>query len=446
MISLNPTTPTSGSGIDVTSVVNQLLDAARAPERIWQDQQTQLSLAATSLTSINTGLSTLAEKVNALRDILGALTSKTVTSSQANIATATADPSAVSGIHTLVVNNLASTGSFYSEPVASSSTPLGLGTLSLNVGGAPAQDIVVDSSNNTLDGLTSYINSRDFGVNASLLQDLNGARLVLVSKTSGSAGDLLISANSSSLVLQHSATGLDASFTLDSVPLNSATNTAGSILPGVTLNLLAAAPQTPVILNIGPDAGAVTQAINDFVSSYNSVMTAINNQFAVSGSSNTAGPLASNSSLRALQSSLLADVTFSVSGNSSFVNLASLGINMANDGTLSVDNSALSTAISSHFSDFQSFFQSLGSGFATHFSTDLQSLTDSTAGVLNLELTQNKSNQSTLTHQINDLEDRLVVRQQELVKEYSQIDALLRQTPLILAQIQAQLGYTTSTK
>ena len=55
--------------------------------------------------------------------------------------------------------------------------------------------------------------------------------------------------------------------------------------------------------------------------------------------------LAGDSSLRSLQSSLLADATYSLAGNNGLVNLASLGVNMNDDGTLTVDNTKLTNVI-----------------------------------------------------------------------------------------------------
>ena len=124
------------------------------------------------------------------------------------------------------------------------------------------------------------------------------------------------------------------------MPLSSTTNTVSSPLPGVTLNLLAANPAKPVTISVGPDTAGITQAINDFVSAYNSAIGSVNSQFKASANSG-AGPLANNSALRSLQSSLLSDVTFSVTGNNGVVNLASIGIDLQNDGTLSVDSSKL---------------------------------------------------------------------------------------------------------
>jgi flagellar capping protein FliD len=61
-------------------------------------------------------------------------------------------------------------------------------------------------------------------------------------------------------------------------------------------------------------------------------------------------------------------------------------------------------------------------------------------GVLNENLSEIKSQQATLSSTISDFEDRLAARQQQLITEYSQIDAMLRQYPVTLQAINAQLA------
>lgn len=443
MVNLNVNQSNQGTGIDVTSVVDQIIFAEQAPERLWQKQQLALAAQASSLNSLSSGVNALKDKVFALTDLSGAFSAQTATSSQPGLVTATAQSGAITGVHTLLIDHLATVSSYYTDPVESSSTNLAHGTFTLAVG-TGSNDITIDASNDTLDKLAAYINAHDYGAQASVLNDADGARLALVSKTSGVPGDLNVTANNTALVFHKSAAGVNAGFTLDGVPLSSSTNTVTSALPGVTLNLLAAAPATPVTLTIAHDTARITQAINDFVSAYNSVFRSINSQFKADAAS-SAGPLASNSSLRSLQNALLSDVSYSVAGNNGLVNLASLGINMQNDGTLSVDSTKLSSVLSSQFSDVQTFFQSASAdGFGKHFASDLTSLTSPTTGLLSLNLNENTSNQKVLTKQINDFEDRLTFRRKFLIDQYSRVDAMLRQYPLFLAQITSQLGVLSS--
>src|SRR5580693_8791817 len=80
-ISLNPSTLLSGQGINVSSLVNQILSESDGQLTEWQNEQSTLQTQAGDLTSINTDLSNLATTVQALADPLGALTSLSATSS-----------------------------------------------------------------------------------------------------------------------------------------------------------------------------------------------------------------------------------------------------------------------------------------------------------------------------------------------------------------------------
>jgi len=362
-----------GSGIDVTAIVDQLIYAEQAPERIWQQEKITLAAEAIALNSLNSGVSALKDKAFALSDLTGVFAGLTATSSQPNLVTASAQSDAATGVHSVVVKNLATVSSHYTDPVANSSTTLAHGTFTLAVGQS-SKTITIDDTNDTLDKLAAGINAGDYGVQASVLNDADGARLALVSKSSGTPGDLGVSANSTGLVFHKSADGVNASFTIDGVPLSSATNTSTGAIPGVTLNLLGADPNTPITVKVSHDTAGITRAVNDFVSAYNSVIKSINQQF-TTDTSGRAGALAGNSALRSLQSSLLSDVAYSVAGNNGIVGLASMGIDMQNDGTLSVDSSKLNDTLTTNFSAAQSFFQSATAGsFGANLTSDLNSL------------------------------------------------------------------------
>ena len=442
----------SSSGNDVTAVVDQILYADRAPERLWQAQQATLTSQAGALTSINTDLSDLSTKLNSLKDSFGVVSGKSVTSSNSGILTASAQNNAISGNHTIVVSKLASTATYYSDVLPSDST-FAAGQISLQVGQGQATPITIDSTNNTVSTLATYINGLDLGVNASVMNDVSGSRLVLVSNAGGVAGDLTLSGqlnvtSTGTPVNFTKITGQDAQLTVDGVPLSKSSNTVSDVLPGVTLNLVGASPGTQVQLGVAPDLPGVTSAVNDFVISYNTVIQAINAQFTVASDGSAAPPLEANTSLRVLQADLLSDMTYSMTGNNGYTSLASLGITMNNDGTLSLDSSQLSDVLQNHFSDFQNFFQSVDTtnqSFGYHFGNDLLNLTDPTQGVLNVELTQNTATQKTLTDQINNFEDQLAITQQQLITQYSKIDAAMRQYSTLMSQVSSELATLPTT-
>jgi flagellar hook-associated protein 2 len=418
------------------------LNADRAPEALWKSQQSTLNVQTTSWNNLNTNVASLLDKVHSLADVLGVFAARTATSSQPDVLTASAQSSAAIGNHVIKVTNLATTSSYYTDPLASSSTTFTTGSFNLQVGSNSPVTIPVDSTNNTIDGLAAYINGHNLGVTASVVNDATGARLALVSQATGQPGDLTITANTTGLNFTKSATGTNAALTIDGVPISSASNTVSGAIPGVTLQL-SGTSSTPVELSIGQDTNGIKQAINDFVSSYNAVISAVNLQFKVDPTTYTAGELASDGTLRSVQTSLLTDVTYSISDNNGFVNLASMGIDMQNDGTLKVDDAKLSDALGNHLSSVETFFQSVSPvGFGSNFSTDLTQMTSS-QGRIQMDLKQISQAQNTLTDQINALEDRLAIKQTLLITQYSQVNAALQEFPLLMQQITGQLSALT---
>jgi flagellar hook-associated protein 2 len=466
-VSLNPSTILSGQGIDVSSVVQQIISAQSGQLNVWQTEQTSLATQDGLLEGINNNLTSLQTAVQALSDPTGALYAQAANSSDTSVLTATAQTSAEAGTHQIVVSSLATTGTLYTSSIAAGANASFLtsgqtsGSLQLQVGGTSGNYYniaITQGSNDTLNTLASYINTQsnanNWGVTASVVSDANGARLALFSKNTGSTGALGISVNTNtSLTFDPPTGGTNASLTVDGVPFSSANNVVSGAIQGVTLNLASASPDETVQLTVGPDTGQITTAVNNFISAYNQVVSTINTQYVVDPTGSIpAPPLESDISLRSVQSRILADASYAISGNNGYVNLASLGINSNNDGTLTLGTTAtgetLSSILASDPSAVQSFFQnSSNTGFANNFSTDLTSLTDPTAGPLNVDLTQNQAEQADLTTTISNFQTQLSTEQTQLTNQYDAINASLQTYPLLLqatTEVLASLGTSSS--
>ena len=300
--------------------------------------------------------------------------------------------------------------------------------------------VTVDSTNNTLSKLAESINSQDIGVSASVIQDSNGYRLALVSTTSGAPGDITVSGNTTDLNFNKPVTGKNASLVVDGIPISSASNTVNNVINGVALSLGSPSPTTPITINVSPDTTQVTSAINNLVSAYNAVITEINSQFNVASDGSGGGPLETDNSLRDVQSRLLAGVAYSISGNSGVVNLASIGVNFNNDGTLSVDSGKLSSALSSNFSAVQNLLQNSTNGFSQNLSGVLSSINSSGTGILSLDSQSITSTSQGLIHQITDMQSALAVQQANLTSIYSQVNVTLQELPVLISQITQQLA------
>jgi flagellar hook-associated protein 2 len=447
--------------------VNAILQIDAQPEVNLQSQVTAFGTQTSALQTIQTDLAALQTSVQALNDPDGAFSQVSVTSSNNDVVSAVAANGTTAGSHTIIVSSLATTSAEYSAPQTSSTSALPTGTLDIQVGSNTAVPITMGTAGSTdnLSDLATYINNQSMGVTASVITDSTGAILSLVSQTSGTAGALTITDNTGTTGSDGmgftQATqdvngspvplGTDASLTVDGVPVTSGSNTVTGVIPGVTLTL-SGTSSSPVTLAVQPDLTQVSTAINNFVTAYNQVMTDINTQNTVSSASgSTAPPLLGDPSLDLLQSQLLNGVITSITGNNGLVNLQSIGIQLQENGTLTVasttspDSMDLNDALSNDFSAVQNLFQSAASstagvGVATALNTSLTSLTDPTNGPLNLDMSGISSEVTDLNSQISDFQYQLQQTQAQLTAEYSTINTTLEQLPQTLASINSQLN------
>ncbi len=462
-IGLNPASILSGQGLDVTSLVQQIIASQSGQLNVWQAQQTTLATQDGLLAGTNNNLTNLQTAVAALASPTGALTAQAASSSQPGALTAAAQSTAISGTHQIVVTSLATAGTLYTDPIAAGANTSFLssgqtaGDIQIQVGGVSGatRDLVItQGSNDTLTTLASYINTQStangWGVTASVVSDANGSRLALQSQNTGSSGALATVANSNtSLTFAAPVGGTNAALTIDGVPFSSSSNTVTGAIQGVTLSLLSQSTSgTPVQLTVGPDTNQITSAINNFVSAYNTVISTINSQYIVDPTGSIpAPPLEGDISLRSLQSRLLSDAAYAIGGNGGLVNLASMGINMNNDGTLTIGSTpepngqTFAQVLAANPAAVLNFFQNGGgTGFANTFNADLTSLTSPTQGPLSVALTQNQAEQADLTATINNFETQIALEQTQLTQRYDAVNASLQAYPLLLQVVTETLG------
>jgi len=435
-----------GQGIDVNAFVQLALGGDQANINNLQSQETGINTQSSALAHITSTLTLLKSAASALNDPLGVVNSELAASSNSNAVTATAASTATAGTHTIAVTSLATTSSFYSDAVAASTTPLATGdTISISAGGTSVATVTVDSTNNTLTKIAAAINAQTTAVRASVINDANGARLAFVSAASGAPGNLAVTGSlhrtdTTAITFIQAVAGLNAVLTVDGVPISSTTNTVSNVINGVTLNLAGATGNTPVTLTVAPDTSSIATSINHLVTSYNAAINAINAQFQVSANGTGGGPLEADGSLRQAQQALLGAITHSVAGSGGQVNLTNLGINVNNDGTLTVNSGGLSTALSSNFSGVQSFLQTASTGFAGNLITVLSGLTDSISGVLGLDANGLTQSSKALSQQVSDLQSAMAVKQQNLIAVYARVNTTLQELPLLQSQLSQQLA------
>ena len=175
-----------GSGLNISAIVSSLTSAFGA------GQQNQITSQATALDAQVSAFGTFTSSLDSLQSTLAALETPSQLAgfsaavADNTVATASAAAGAVAGTYSLEVKNLATAASLTSQPVASSGTTIGTGTLTIAVGSS-STTVNIDSTDNTLAGIAAAINSapNNPGVSASIITATDGARLVLSVTTTG---------------------------------------------------------------------------------------------------------------------------------------------------------------------------------------------------------------------------------------------------------------------
>jgi flagellar hook-associated protein 2 len=313
VVGLSFGSPTSGTGFDVSTTVSSIVANLQNVETPWKTQLTTLESQDTAISSLGTLLSTLSTDMSNLTDATGVLSEKEGSSSNTSVLELTAaSTSAVAGTHTVLVNSLAATSSGYLSEITNSSDTLA-GSITIQVGSGTAQTVSLGSSDDTLSGLASAINSAGIGVTASVLTDSSGSRLSLVSGTSGKDGEMSVTSNitdttnsGASLSYKSAVTGADGSLTVDGVSLTTSSNTVSDLIPGVTFQLLSTS-STAVQVVIANYNTNVESAVSTLVSDYNSLVKAMSTQEG-NDSAGKAEPLFGSPTLAMLQQEILGGI------------------------------------------------------------------------------------------------------------------------------------------
>ncbi len=424
---------TSGAGFDVETTVNNILAIQQATETPLKTQLTSLQAQDTVFTTLGTDLATLSTSLQALTDATGTFAEKQGSSSDTNVLTLTsADSSAVAGSHTVVVNSLATTASKVSDEVASASDTL---TGSITVNGHAIS--VATGSTQTLTNLSAAINLANLGVTSRVITDANGSRLSLTSATSGDAGAVAVTStladSGTTIGFTHGQSGANASLTVDGVDIASASNTVTGAIPGVTFQLLSS-PGTSVQIQVTNDNTAIESAFTSLTTAYNSVIKDINAQEKNDTTTGNAEPLYGDPTLSLIQTRLQAAL-FGGAASGSISNLAQLGVSVASDGTLSVDTSALDTALNANFSDITGFLQNSGS-FGQNLSTVLNNLGSGTSsGAITLALAQNSAQETAINDSISTKDAAIAAEKISLTTELNTANQILQAIPQQLNEI-----------
>jgi flagellar hook-associated protein 2 len=398
----------------------------------------------TATITTGSGVNTLQDLATAINSATGSdgktlgLTASVVTDSTGSRLAIISNASGAAADFSITSTNY--TGTSWKSPDIPTGATLGANSFTISSGSTTTT--INTTAGETYAQLASAINALNIGVTASAGTDTNGSNLSIASND----GTTPFTISEPNFGFSQAVAGANANITVDGIPISSATNTVTGAIPGVTLSLLGQTSTSGVSLTVASDASQVSTAINQFVSDYNTAIGLVNSQFSYNSTTGAEGVLASDPTVRSLQSTLMQALNFVVTPASgtttSVTSLASMGITAASDGTLSIDTSTFNSALTNNPSDVQNFFQGASlNGFAASLSTAVNNFTNPGSGAFTVDLSSINNANSALTKQISDFETNYIANQKTiLTAEYSQAEIALQQLPTEMAQINSELG------
>ncbi|EHQ58606.1 flagellar capping protein [gamma proteobacterium HIMB55] len=461
-----PTLGIYGSGLDTNAIVAALVNAEVAPLTARLDrQERERNAELSSLGGLKASLSSIESSLETLED--GTAFDALTISSPSEVSV-TQSGTASAGRFEMSVTNLASAHSLYSASFAATTTEVGTGTLTIDIGtptyvsgsagaysgfsSSTTTNITIDSTNNTVAGIRDAINDADAGVTAAILLDGSNVRLVVSSNDTGASNAVAISVSDgdgantdasglSQLAYHYDSTTAahvgnltesqaaeDASFSLNGIALTNASNSISGLIDGLdfTLNDVTTSAVNVVVEQ---DQAAIIDDIEAFVDAYNAYQSSLARSMSYD-EVNGGGVFQGDSMARQLSAALRKSLTDEVTGLSGSTTLLStIGITADRYGQLSIDSTELTSALSTNATAVREFFAGDGTndGLSKRILDTADIYTNSSTGLI---VSRETSIQSLLDKVDDDrlvIERRMASLETRYLRQFTAMDALVGQ-------------------
>lgn len=458
-----------GSGLDVQQIVEAIRNAEIAPaesrlNRLKEASENEIS----SLGKLQSALQKFTDTADALNDADLFQSRKANLPSNDYFSASTRDGAQL-GSYEIEVRQLATTTKI-ATVATQKGAAIGEGTINLTVGDQ-ALSVDIEPDGSTLADIRDAINNHednDF-VDAAIINDDDGERLVLTTKNTGENEHIAITVDDadgndsnrrglSRLVFNSKEpepgrgkvlqSGQDAELSIDGLVVTRSSNSIDDAIDGVTLTVKAE-PENPddaepYDLRVENNESKVRSAIKSMVDAYNSLRSVINretNVVQVEGSENIVGTLVGDSTVRGLERSLDRILQAPLGDGATLGSLIDIGVERNGDrgsrDKLELDDERLDAALENNFSALAELFVG-EQGFSGQLDAQVGAL-EGSSGILarrtdNLQATRKDANE-----QLAALELREARVEARLYAQYQAMDSQVAQYNNTISFIEAAL-------
>ena len=446
-----------GSGVDINSMVNQLVALESRPLTQMRDEARSLQAQVSSYGQLSSLFGTLQSAANTLTGSSLWARSKASSSNEGAVSVV-GGSTAAAGSYSVSVQSLATNQTVVSGTSYGSATEtVGAGVLTLDlgqwdqpplnflpqVGRTPVE--VTTSETDTVQDLRDKINSAGAGVTASIVSDSSGVRLSLRSTATGAENGFRMSVSdgdgnntdaaglsrfafdpgSGTTLMEQKLPAANAKATVNGIAVESSSNELSGVIDGLTLRLRKVNDSAEIA--VSSDSEGIKSAITAFSDAYNALSKALTDQTRYDPTTKVGGPLQGDSAATGLQRQLRLLVSATSGASPTFSRLSDVGLEMQRDGSLKVNSSKLDSATSNLAELKKAFAKSdaennANDGFARRYADLATQLLGTDGGLttraegLRTRLSRNDDNQTRVTERVDRFKARLVA-------QYSAMDA-----------------------
>ncbi|HTE40128.1 MAG TPA: flagellar filament capping protein FliD [Steroidobacteraceae bacterium] len=447
--------PGVGSGLDINTLVTQLMAAERAPK------EGQLKRDTTAIATEISALGTLKGALSAFNSTLKSLSTvdvfnaRSALSSDDEVFTATAASNSAPSTYNIRVNELAKAHQIASHTgfSAGSSSVIGAGSLTISLG-SKAFGLEISAEKARLSDIRDAINSAadNPGVRAAIVNATDGAHLVLTSTKTGVANKIKVetpasggleqlaydlSGNTANYDLK--ATASDSEILIAGFLHKSETNVVSDAIDGVTLTLKKKSPDDDVSLSIEANKDAAKTRIQNFVSQYNAARQQLADLGKYEAATGKSGPLIGDALLRSVTAEVRRGISDPVAGiKGELTSLSRIGITTDKTGNLTIDDSKLDAALASNFDSVGQLFGS-ENGIAARLSATISKRLEVTAEIASRNVSLDKRSKD-VTKRGQELEVYLAKVEEKYRRQFSALDTAVARMQSTSSFLSQQLG------
>ncbi len=360
----------AGSGLNVTQIVDALVDAERVPkqEKIDEAKETA-TVKISALGSLKNELSVFQTNTTSLDGQIGLALS----SSTSNVALSRTNSSVASEFkHTINVSSIA-TGQVLNfdnngSGFSSTTSDIGIDSLTINLGtwatgpsftgNGTSKTLSLTTGATSLSDVRDAINNAAIGVTASIIEVSTGSYSLMVKSPEGAGNAMRVTTSLSGSavnvmkydpentgVLADTAnqvvSAADAAFTIDGISVSRSSNTVTDLFSGVTLeldNVSASDMGTNQIISSSYSETDALATLETVVSEINYLLSYLKEQSKPGTNGEDGGPLHGDHFIRYTENKIKNLTSTAIAGyDDSDIYLSNFGVVTELDGTLSID-------------------------------------------------------------------------------------------------------------